>query len=151
MKKSSPKNLSADCRSTVGRQLTDRLPTANQQVTDRLIKKKNGGKNEQLTSHSVMVMYDSTDFTYLPINCYQLLSDAYRIYHLRNFYTTDNLRIALEDNLIENSAKNSENHKLRIILQTLSFKSPYNASRPLMVCHVCMNMFTMWASIASQR
>ena len=49
-----------------------------------------------------MVMYDSTD---LPINCYQLLSDAYRIYHLRNFYTTDNLRIALEDNLIENSAK----------------------------------------------
>ena len=45
-------------------------------------------------------MYDSTD---LLINCYQLLSDAYRIYHLRNFYTTDNLRIALEDNLIENS------------------------------------------------
>ena len=61
-------------------------------------------------------MYDSTDFTYLPINCYQLLSDAYRIYHLRNFYTTDNLRSALEDNLIENSAKNSENHKLRISL-----------------------------------
>ena len=118
MKKSSPKNLSADCRSTVGRQLTDRLPTANQQVTDRLIKKKNCGKNEQLTSHSVMVMYDSTDFTYLPINCYQLLSDAYRIYHLRNFYTTDNLRIALEDNLIENSAKNSENHKLRINTNT---------------------------------
>ena len=27
VKKSSPKNLSADCRSTVGRQLTDRLPT----------------------------------------------------------------------------------------------------------------------------
>ena len=118
MKKSSPKNLSADCRSTVGRQLTDRLPTANQQVTDKLIKKKNCGKNEQLTSHSVMVMYDSTDFTYLPINCYQLLSDAYRIYHLRNFYTTDNLRIALEDNLIENSAKNSENHKLRINTNT---------------------------------
>ena len=118
MKKSSPKNLSADCRSTVGRQLTDTLPTANQQVTDRLIKKKNCGKNEQLTSYSVMVMYDSTDFTYLPINCYQLLSDAYRIYHLRNFYTTDNLRIALEDNLIENSAKNSENHKLRINTNT---------------------------------
>ena len=65
-----------------------------------------------------MVMYDSTDFTYLPINCYQLLSDAYRIYHLRNCYTTDNLRIALEDNLIENSAKNSENHKLRINTNT---------------------------------
>ena len=27
-----PKNLSADCRSTVGRQVTDSLPTANQQV-----------------------------------------------------------------------------------------------------------------------
>ena len=30
------------------------------------------------------------------------------------YNTLDNLRIALEDNLIENSAKNSENHKLRI-------------------------------------
>ena len=57
-------------------------------------------------------------YIHLPINCYQLLSDAYRIYHLRNFYTTDNLRIALEDNLIENSAKNSENHKLRINTNT---------------------------------
>ena len=134
MKKSSPKNLSADCRSTVGRQLTDRLPTANQQVTDRLIKKKNGGKNEQLTSHSVMVMYDSTDFTYLPINCYQLLSDAYRIYHLRNFYTTDNLRIALEDNLIENSAKNSENHKLRITNTFLQIALQCNAASYGMSC-----------------
>ena len=49
VKKSSPKNLSADCRSTVGRQLTDRLPTVNQQVTDRLRKKENCGKHEQLT------------------------------------------------------------------------------------------------------
>ena len=40
VKKSSPKNLSADCQSTVGRQVTDSLPTANQQVTDRLRKKK---------------------------------------------------------------------------------------------------------------
>ena len=47
--KSSPKNLSADCRSTVGRQLTDSLPTVNQQVTDRLRKKENCGKHEQLT------------------------------------------------------------------------------------------------------
>ena len=44
-----PKNLSADCRSTVGRQVTDSLLTANQQVTDRLRKKKNCFKNEQLT------------------------------------------------------------------------------------------------------
>ena len=49
VKKSSPKNLSADCRSTVGRQVTDSLLTANQQVTDRLRKKKNCFKNEQLT------------------------------------------------------------------------------------------------------
>ena len=33
VKKSSPKNLSADCRSTVGRQSADSLPTANQQVS----------------------------------------------------------------------------------------------------------------------
>ena len=32
VKKSSPKNLSADCRSTVGRQLTNRLPTVYRQV-----------------------------------------------------------------------------------------------------------------------
>ena len=37
VKKSSPKNLSADCWSTVGRQVTDSLPTANQQVTDSTI------------------------------------------------------------------------------------------------------------------
>ena len=52
VKKSSPKNLSDDCRSTVGRQVTDSLPTANQQVTDRLRKKKNCVKNEQLTWHN---------------------------------------------------------------------------------------------------
>ena len=34
------------------------------------------------------------------------------------YNTPDNLRIALEDNLIENSAKNSENHKLRINTNT---------------------------------
>ena len=55
------------------------------------------------------------------------------------YNTPDNLRIALEDNLIENSAKNSENHKLRINIRTLSFKSPYNATRPLIACHVCIN------------
>ena len=53
VKKSSPKNLSVDCRSTVGRQLTDRftdsLPTVNQQVTDKLRKRENCGKHEQLT------------------------------------------------------------------------------------------------------
>ena len=34
------------------------------------------------------------------------------------YNTRDNLRIALEDNLIENSAKNPENHKLRINTNT---------------------------------
>ena len=41
MKKSSPKNLSADCRSTVGRHITDRLPTDYRQVTDMLPKEEN--------------------------------------------------------------------------------------------------------------
>ena len=36
VKKSSPKNLSADCRSTVGRQLTERLPTVYRQLANRL-------------------------------------------------------------------------------------------------------------------
>ena len=48
-KKSSPKNLSVNCRPSVDREVTDSLPTANQQVTNRLRKKKNCGKHEQLT------------------------------------------------------------------------------------------------------
>ena len=36
VKKSSPKNLSVDCRSTVGRHITDSLPTGYRQLTDRL-------------------------------------------------------------------------------------------------------------------
>ena len=70
-----------------------------------------------------MVMYDSTDFTYLPIDdkvesmkrkvlpkcCYQMC-----IGYITYYNTPDNLRIALEDNLIEISAKNSGNHQLRI-------------------------------------
>ena len=61
-----------------------------------------------------------------------------RIGYITCYNTPDNLRIALEDNLIEISAK-----KLKTIgyvsIQTLSFKSPYNATRPLMLCHVCIN------------
>ena len=74
-----------------------------------------------------MVMYDLTDFTYLPIDdkvesmqrkvlpkcCYQMC-----IGYITYYNTPDNLRIALEDNLIEISAKNSENHKLRINTNT---------------------------------
>ena len=49
--------------------------------------------------------------TFLP-KCYQM-----RIGYITCviYNTPDNLRIAWEDNLIENSAKNSENHKLRIV------------------------------------
>ena len=41
--------LSVNCRPSVDRQVTDGLPTANQQVTDRLRKKENCGKLEHLT------------------------------------------------------------------------------------------------------
>ena len=40
VKKSSPKNLSADCGSTVGRQVTNTLPTANRQATNGFQKRK---------------------------------------------------------------------------------------------------------------
>ena len=40
VKKSSPKNLSVNCRPTHYRQFTDRLPTANRQATDSFPKKK---------------------------------------------------------------------------------------------------------------
>ena len=52
--------------------------------------------------------------TFLP-KCYQM-----RIGYITCviYNTPDNLRIAWEDNLIENSAKNSENHKLRINTNT---------------------------------
>ena len=41
--------LSVNCWPSVDWQVTDSLPTANQQVTDRLRKKENCGKHEQLT------------------------------------------------------------------------------------------------------
>ena len=40
VKKSAPKNLSVDCRSTVGRHITDSLPTGYRQATDSFPKKK---------------------------------------------------------------------------------------------------------------
>ena len=45
VKKSSSKNLSADCRSTVGRQITDSLPTANQQRNLRNLQHTRQSKN----------------------------------------------------------------------------------------------------------
>ena len=72
-----------------------------------------------------MVMHDRPN--YLPIDnkvesmqrnvlpkcCYQM-----RIGYITYYNTPDNLRISLEENLIEISAKNSENHKLRINTNT---------------------------------
>ena len=41
-----------------------------------------------------------------------------RIGYITYYNTPDNLKIAFEDNLLEISAKNSENHKLRINTNT---------------------------------
>ena len=41
-----------------------------------------------------------------------------RVGYITCYNTPDNLRIALEDNLIDISGKNSENHKLRINTNT---------------------------------
>ena len=51
------------------------------------------------------------------------------------YNTPDNLRIALEDNLIENSAKNSENHKLCINTNTfVQIAQQCNAASYGMLC-----------------
>ena len=47
-----------------------------------------------------------------------------RIGYVTYYNTPDNLRIALEDNLIEISPKNSENHKLRIIYKHFRSNCP---------------------------
>ena len=90
------------------------------------------------------MMYDSTDFTYLPIDdkvesmqrkvlpkcCYQM-----RIGYITYYNTPDDLRIALEDNLIEISAKNSESHKLRINTNTfVQMALQCNAASYVMSC-----------------
>ena len=55
------------------------------------------------------------------------------------YNTPDNLRIALEDNLIENSAKNSDNHKLRINTNTfVQIAQQCNAaSYDVYLVHLC--------------
>ena len=72
--------------------------------------------------------------TFLP-KCYQM-----RIGYITCviYNTPDNLRIALEDNLIENSAKNSENHKLRINTNTF-VQIALQCNGASYVCHVCIN------------
>ena len=51
-------------------------------------------------------------------------SHQMRIGYITCYNTPDNLRIALEDNLIEISAKNSENHRLRINTNTFISNRP---------------------------
>ena len=55
--------------------------------------------------------------------------------YITYYNTPDNLRIALEDNLIEISAKNSENHKLRINTNTfVQIAQQCNAASYVMSC-----------------
>ena len=86
VKKSSPKNLSANCWSTVGRQLTDSLPTANQQVTNRVRKKENCGKHEQLTWCNIPIddKVESMQRKVLAKCCYQM-----RIGYITYYNTPD--------------------------------------------------------------
>ena len=89
VKKSSPKNLSDDCRSTVGRHITDRLPTANRQATDSFPKKKIVEKTR--IKHDIETIIISIDITYLPIDGKTISSDMFiesfwnakRIYYSR--------------------------------------------------------------------
>lgn len=58
-----------------------------------------------------------------------------RIGYITYYNTPDNLKIAFEDNLIEISAKNSENHKLRINTNTfVQIALQYNAGSYIMSC-----------------
>ena len=73
-----------------------------------------------------------------------------RIGYITYYNTPDNLRIALEDNLIEISAKNSENHKLCMITNTfVQIALQCNAAS-----HVCIReglglgfTFPIWQTI----
>ena len=89
-----------------------------------------------------MVMYDSTDpttyrsTTKLKVckeRCFQNV--VIRCVYITYYNTPDNLRIALEDNLIEISAKNSENHNLRINTNTfVQIALQCNAASYVMSC-----------------
>ena len=75
-----------------------------------------------------------------------------RIGYITCYNTPDNLRIALEDNLIEISPKNSENHRLRI--NDHQYKH-FHSNRPTMqrglscyVMYVSM-MFTLCICVAN--
>ena len=66
VKKSSPKNLSVDCRPTHYRQFIDRLPTAKRQATDSFPKKKIVEKTR--IKHDIETIIILIDITYLPID-----------------------------------------------------------------------------------
>ena len=75
VKKSSPKNLSVNCRPTHYRQFTDRLPTANRQATDSFPKKKIVEKTR--IKHDIETIIISIDITYLPIDGKTISSDMF--------------------------------------------------------------------------
>ena len=71
----------------------------------------------------------------LPKCCYQM-----RIGYITYYNTPDNLRISLEENLIEISAKNSQNHKLRINTNTFVLIAlQCNAASYVMSSHQCFS------------
>ena len=65
-----PKNLSANCRSTVGRQITDRLPTGYWQLTDRLptVSKRRKFVLKTRSKHDPEMLIILKNITYLPID-----------------------------------------------------------------------------------
>ena len=75
VKKSSPKNLSVNCRPTHYGQFTDRLPTANRQATDSFPKKKIVEKTR--IKHDIETIIISIDITYLPIDGKTISSDMF--------------------------------------------------------------------------
>ena len=70
MKKSSPENRSANCRSTVGRQITDRLPTGYRQLTDRppTVSQRRKFVVKTCSKHDPETITIPKNITYLPID-----------------------------------------------------------------------------------
>ena len=73
-----------------------------------------------------------------------------RVGYITYYNTPDNLRIALEDNLIEISAKNSESHKLRINTNTF-VQIALKCNAASYVCYVMYvsTMFTLCICVAN--
>ena len=112
MKKSSPKNLSADCRSTVGRQLTDRLPTVYRQV-----KKKCWPTDGQLSADSRPTGFLGSSSSQLPKS---LCLNSKKFLHPQraniNFERVSKAKILMENLNLECSGKGESRMKLSMIM-----------------------------------